>query len=131
MPLAVASVIRRHLRATEAFTAAHGDARPPRAVPVGDEPLVGWYVNPPPDDSEWVLFTERAIYVVAGANVRRIPLDEIVAYELPESKTAATDVVIDTRSGRDRIPMRGRHGPNGRFTDAWSLVQVLHVLVRK
>ncbi len=131
MPLLVGSVIRRHLRPTSGFRVAEPGAVPPNGFHAADgEDVIGWYINEPA--GPLVVFTTIAIHVVSDAKdakVETTPLDDLLDYELPASKRSAEGVFVRTPSGKRFLPMRGAHGVDGRFPDAWSLVQVLRVLV--
>ena len=127
MALAIAAVVRRHMKRTEAFHVPSGAVQPPAILELeAGEELVGWYANP---DASYVVFTNAAILVLDGERRARVALAEIVSYDLPQSKTEAQEVVVQTLRGRTSVPIRGRHGPANRYSDAWNLVQVLHTIV--
>ncbi len=131
MALAVASLIRRHMRAVSRFLPYDGSAKPPFHVALAHgEEVVGWYVNPPPREDCIIMFTTASIYIAEGGEVERISLDGIVDYETPESKTAVSGVVLRTFSGRKLIPMYGDHGPDNKYRDAFSFIRIIHALIR-
>ncbi len=130
MALAIASVVRRHMKRTESFHVPTGAVQLRVDLELeAEEELVGWYVNPASSDASFVVFTSAALLVFDADRRERIALADIVAYDLPQSKTEAQEVVVQTALGRISVPIRGRHGPANRYSDAWNLVQVLHTLI--
>lgn len=130
MALVVSSVVRRHMKRTESFEVPSETRQPPVILDLASgEELVGWYTNPFPSGASYIVFTNVAIMVLEGERRERLLLSDIVSYELPESKTDANEVSVTTACGRTSVPIRGRHGPANRYSDAWNLVQVLHTLI--
>ena len=129
MTLLTGSLIRRHLRNLPSFHPLNGSERFERYERQPNEELIGWYQ--PSGDENCLVFTSDAIVVIHRDSVGRIPLNAIVEYELPKTKTAvqAVEVRLADQTRRS-IPISGVHGAGGRYSDAWSLVQILHMLVR-
>lgn len=132
MTVDVASLVRRHMRQTSAFTR----AEPTRTAPVNVHPeageeLVGWYRNPPPWDAIVVLFTTLAIHVCEHERTMRVPLEGIVDFEMPASVAEATGLRIRTRDGFRFVRMAGAYGPDNKCKDVFSLTRLLQVLVRR
>ncbi|WP_433927082.1 hypothetical protein AB3662_29095 [Sorangium cellulosum] len=128
MALIMSSVISRHLKHAEAYVRWEGQAIPVKFDCNGEE-IVGWYRNPHPFDGEYVIFTTAAVYAWYVNGWVRVPFDEIVHYEVPDSKEESSGVRIRTRDGIRFIRFAGRSGPDGRFSDAFSLVGLLRVVV--
>ena len=129
MTLAMTSLIRRHMKHASAFIRRREEHPAPFTVDVGTDSVVGWYENPKPREHTRIVFTDGAIYVCEAATQRRIGFDEIVGYELPESKTDSTGVRIRTEDGFQFVRIGGRSGPAGKFSDAFALVGLLHAFL--
>ena len=129
MALMMFPLIRRHMKHANTFMV-HSEEHPATlALDVGTESVVGWYENPKPWEATRIVFTDGAIYVCEAATQIRIGFDEIVGYELPESKTVSTGVRIRTKDGFRFVRIGGRSGPGGKFSDAFALVGLLHAFL--
>jgi hypothetical protein len=93
------------------------------------EILVGRYRNPRPWEDCWVIFTSKSIYLVDEARVDRIPIEEIVGYESPGSKSDVTGVRVLTKGGFRFVRIAGCFGPNGNQKDAYSFIMVIRGLI--
>ena len=129
MALLMYSLIRRHMKQTERFTVCSAEQPLPFSLDVGSERVVGWYDNPEPWKGRRVVFTDGAIYVVDEAALMRIGFDEMTEYELPASKTESTGVRIRTKDGFRFVRIAGRSGPDGKFSDAFTLVQLVRAFL--
>lgn len=129
MALMMSPLIRRHMKHAEAFVRHREQTSTCLALDVGAESVVGWYENHAPWEHTRIVFTEEAIYVFEAATRVRIGFDEIVGYELPESKTHSTGVRIRTKDGIRFVRIDGRSGPGGKFSDAFALVGLLHAFL--
>ncbi|XXT14322.1 hypothetical protein WME94_29145 [Sorangium sp. So ce429] len=128
MALIMSSVIGRHLKHAEAYVCMEGEALPVEFDCKGED-VVGWYRNPPPFENDYVVFTTVAVHAWSANGWIRVPFDEIVHYEVPDSKEDSSGVRIRTRDGIRFIRFAGRSGPDGKFSDAFSLVGLLRVVV--
>jgi hypothetical protein len=129
MTLAMNSLVRRHMKHADAFIWRREEHPAPLTLNVGAESIVGWYENPKPWEHTRIVFTDGAIYVCEGATQGRIGFDEIVGYDLPESKTDSTGVCVRTKDGSRFVRITGRSGPDGKFSDAFALVGLLHAFL--
>lgn len=125
MALLMVSLIRRHMKQADSFTVCQEEESPPFALDVGVERIVGWYDNPEPWKCSRVIFTDGAIYVDDGSSVMRVGFNEITGYELPASKTDSTGVRVRTKDGFRFVRIAGRSGPYGKFSDAFTFVQLV------
>jgi hypothetical protein len=143
MALVLYSVIRRHMKATgRYFELKDGRACPVLASLPSGEDLLGWYENPAPWEESFIAFTDRAIYGIERGDVVRIDLADLVGYEAPEKRLDVTGIRVRTRDGFRFLRVAGTHAAregnaealkrvdlgDRRFSDAWSLVQVLHAV---
>ncbi|SRR6266542_2852923 len=128
MALVMSSVIRRHLKDAEAYVDAR-ETPPPIQFDFKAEEVVGWYRNPPPWEEAYVAFTTSALYIFDGTQQTRVPFDDIMHYEVPESKDESTGVRLRTRDGIAFVRFAGRSGPLGKFSDAFALVGLLRAVV--
>jgi len=114
--------------AADAFSDARGASL---QIPFdAEEQLVGWYRNPSPWEESWVVFTDTAIYHGFPDRWDRIPFREVAHCEVPESKSDSTGVRLRTKDGIRFVRIAGRSGPQGRFSDAFMLVNLLRIVVR-
>jgi hypothetical protein len=129
MALNMSSLIGRHLRHAEGYVRFVEGRGLPVDLDCRGERVIGWYQNPPPFESECVVFSEVAVYISSPMGWVRASFDDIEDYELPEDKANTPGVRIRTRGGIGFIRFAGRSGLNRRYSDAFSLVQVLHMVV--
>lgn len=132
MALLLYSVIRRHMKHTGRYFEGNGHAEAP-VIPemLPGESVIGWYRNPEPWDRCALVFTDMAIYSMEDRQVVRLPLADIVGYELPKSKTDVTGVRVRTRDGFRFLRAAGSYGEAGHFKDAFGLVQVIRALAAR
>lgn len=126
MALLVYSVVNRHMKNVERF--AKGAALP-FAFDGEGEGVLGWYTNPPPFEDDVVVFTESALHAKTRTGWLRIPFEDIERCEVPRSKQESDGVRLRTRTGIAFIRFAGRSGPEGKFSDAFSLVGLLQAVV--
>lgn len=129
MSLLFDSVVRRHMKPSNAFLLpGQGESLP--AVPLsGDEVIIGYYRNPPPWEQSFIVFTSSAIWTVEGARSHRIALTEIVGYEGPKSKEGTTGLRLRTEGGFHFVRIAGAHGPNGKYKDFIALEMIIRAVV--
>jgi hypothetical protein len=126
------SLVRRNLKRTGRYVEAEAGAPSPVHPPLdADETLIGWYVNPPPYESVKIFFTTKAIIVVGpdAAEARRLAIQEITAWRPAGQKEDTTGVNVEVGGQSHFIRCAGRYGPGGKFSDAYSLGAILHVIV--
>lgn len=128
MTLVMSSVIRRHLKDAEGYVDAR-KAAPPIQHAFGAEEIVGWYRNPAPWEESYVVFTTAALHMNDGAHWRRIRFNDIMHYEMPESKGQSLGIRLRTHDGIAFIRFAGRSGPGGKFSDAFALIGLLRAVV--
>lgn len=132
MALLLYSVIRRHMRPTGRYTEHVVGAEAPIPFEMHpDEVLLGWYKNPEPWGNCMIVFTDRSIYSSDKGQVVRIPLENILDYEAPASKTEVTGVRVRTPDGFRFLRAAGSFGPEGGQRDAFSLIQVIRAIARQ
>jgi hypothetical protein len=129
--LPMASLILRHMNRASGFSAYDAISSVSHQLVLSpEESLIGLYVNPPPHADRFVAFTQEAIYKIEGEDVTRIAFSEIVDYKIPDSKSKIKGVWIITKRGCHFVYMAGSYGPDNKFKDVFSLISVLHVVVR-
>jgi hypothetical protein len=130
----VESLVRRHMKLTSegSFTRYPSDKPvPPHGELPADESLLGWYRNPAPWEDSVIMFTTRALIFVNGESHDRVPLEDIVDYELPQSKTDVTGVRIRTQSGFRFVRVAGRFEPPSNVKDAFIFVGFLQAITHR
>ncbi len=126
----IVSLIRRHMRESPRFVRHENGNQLAGVVPSdAEEIVVGHYDNPPPWQSERVIFTSGGLWVTHGADMESLRWKDIQRFESPDSTWRADSVVIHTSSGSKVVHMAGTHGPGGKFKDVFALVMVLRAIV--
>jgi hypothetical protein len=131
MALLIYSLVRRHMKQTSpnAFTVFDGSCEPPSKLPLtANESVIGWYRNPPPWESDVIIFTSDAIYATSKRHIDRIAVNDIIDYETPKADTEVTGVRVLTKEGFRFLRVAGSFGPRGNQKDAYSLIMILQVL---
>jgi hypothetical protein len=130
MTIPMASLIVRHLRPCARFLRSTDKLAPQVPACVADfieEDVVGWYTNPGAA-LDVLVFTEQAMHLCGPAGTTTVPWRNIIGYDVPAEKRNAEGVKIRTVEGSVYVRMAGRNGPDGRFSDAFCLVMLLHAL---
>jgi hypothetical protein len=130
MPLALRSVLRRHLgrHSPEHFREiVDGATCEWSAHVVNGESVLGEYRNPAPYERTTIVFTDRAIYSF-GDPVIRVALESISGHESPANKQTVTGLRIRTDEGFRFLRVSGPQPPRGSAKDAFMLLMVIRAI---
>ena len=129
-PDIVRSVVKRHMKSTAHFILAESGAPCPVEVQsVGNEAIIGWYVNPASADPATLVFTTEAVHIARPTETLRVPINSIESCSQPDSKEAPRGLFVVAGDKECFLPVAGSHGDEGQFKDAYNLFSVIRELL--
>lgn len=129
-PFVFTSLVRRYMKYTDNYH----DVRSRRTADTSrlptleeGEELVGWYQNPEPYEGSVLYFTSTSIISQEPEQTSRVRAEDIVGFDVPDSKTEALGVHLQTKEGQRFIRIAGHHGRS--YSDAFCLIPLVHAMI--